>query len=158
MFGPFHLPTHIRGLETAYRDGGVPALHKEHLALVSRSRSYRIVLKLVDLVFPVSVAFELAGCFDEQVKEHGLREAANAFPDRSAIPWETVLPRRGWHTVMTSPAVIYCNHPSLITPFFMAALKVALNFLGSRVCRSFGSFTPTSRTSNTSPSKSSSRS
>jgi len=121
MFGPFLLPKHIEGLETAYRDGGVPALHKEHLALTSKSRSYRIVLKLVDLVFPVSVAFELAGRFDEQVKEYGLHEAANALLNSPAIPWETVLPKHGWHKVMTSPTVIYCNHPSLITPFFMAA-------------------------------------
>ena len=121
MFGPFLLPNHIERLKTAYRDGGGPALYKEHLALINKSRSYRIVLKLVDPVFPVSIAFELAGRFDEQVKEHGLYLAANALLKSQAIPWGTVLPKHGWHKVMTSPAVIYCNHPSLITPFFMSA-------------------------------------
>jgi len=121
MFGPFLLPKHIAGLGAAYRDGGGPALYKEHLALTNKSTFYRAALRLVDLVFPVSVALELGGRFDEQVKELGLYGAANALLDSQSIPWEAVFPRHGWDEVMTSPTVIYCNHPSLITPFFMAA-------------------------------------
>ena len=135
---------HQRGLlaqlRAAYQRGGMPAFQAVHLAALRQHWAYRTLWRLVDFASPVSSLLTLASDFDRRIGEVGLCAAANAMIETLPLSWEKRLPQEGAEILSTAPLLIYGNHPSMLTPFLIAAALnrsdlriIALSYVGKLV-------------------------
>ena len=108
-------------LRAAYLRGGMPAFQEVHRAALLKQRAYRTLWKLVDLASPVSALLSLAESFNRRIGEVGLSAAANEMIDTLGFRWEKHLPETEMEILATAPLLIYGNHPSMLTPFLIAA-------------------------------------
>lgn len=110
-------PAPLAVLRAAYRAGDIKALCEAwRLGCVRDVR-----LRMVERVYPVSRLLELASALDRQLARHGLIEAARWLLDTYTPGWRVVVPEH-LHTLLSAaPVLLYGNHPSLLTPFLVAA-------------------------------------
>jgi hypothetical protein len=108
-------------LKPAYSQGGIPAVHRSHLAAAEKSAVYRALWKLLDLVFPLSGFLSWTDRLNGLIGTHGLHGAAARVCDDLHLQWETKIPPGGEDVLRTAPLILYGNHPSQITPLFLAA-------------------------------------
>ena len=127
-------------LRTAYQRGGMPAFQEVHLAALRQHWTYRTMWRLVDVASPISSLLTLASDFDRRIGEVGLSAAANAMIEALPFSWEKRLPRTEAEILSTAPLLIYGNHPSMLTPFLIAAALnrsdlriIALSYVGKLV-------------------------
>jgi len=127
-------------LSAAYQRGGMPAFQEVHLAALRQYWTYRTMWRLVDFASPISSLLTLASDLDRRIGGVGLSAAANAMIEILQLSWEKRLPREGAEILSTAPLLIYGNHPSMLTPFLIAAALnrsdlriVALGYVGKLV-------------------------
>ncbi len=98
----------LAALGTAYRRGwGEPGLGRW--------------LQLFDRIYPVGALLELCAELDRRIGEHGLQAASRWLLDTWAPGWRGVLPPSTADVISREPVLLYGNHPSMLTPFLVAA-------------------------------------
>lgn len=104
-------------LRAAYRAGDIEGLREVWRSGCRRDLRFR----LVERVYPVSSLLELAHALDRRVGRHGLITAARWLLDTYTPGWRTEIPDPTRSLLSSAPVVLYGNHPSLLTPFLVAA-------------------------------------
>ena len=121
----------LNAYETASRGSGIPGG----------------AISLVEFFYPLRAFLRLAVQLDRSVSDHGLHEGCRRFLRDLAVDWECDLPERARAIAETHPVVFFGNHPSLLTPFLLAASVDRSDlryFLTSHVCQLIPSLAATS--------------
>jgi 1-acyl-sn-glycerol-3-phosphate acyltransferase len=115
--GLLRLPATLLHLRAAYRAGGVRALSEAHRAAAA-SPAYRLSVRGLDALFPLSRVLQIAADFDDLVRDLGLRRAAGRVLDQLGIARRT---RAHPDVRSNAPALLCCNHPSVLAPLLLAS-------------------------------------
>jgi len=107
-------------LRAAYRTGEIRTLRALWSEQV-RSQTGALPAKLVERCYPVSRFLELAEQLDERIAQSGLTEAARWLLDTYTPGWNATTPQTARSALPSGPVILYGNHPSLLTPFLVAA-------------------------------------
>lgn len=110
----------LRALGEAYRAEGARTL----AALWSRGRTTRrigLLVRAVELVYPVGRVLSVAAELDERILHDGLGLASRWLLNRWVPGWQAVVPPPAAEVLPSAPVLIHGNHPSLLTPFLVAA-------------------------------------
>ena len=78
-------------------------------------------ISLIEFFYPLGAFLRLATQLDRSVSGHGLHEGCVRFLRDLAIDWEYDLPECHRAIAETHPVIFFGNHPSLLTPFLIAA-------------------------------------
>jgi hypothetical protein len=108
-------------LKSAYSSGGAPAFREVYLAAMEESSVNRAMAKLVDRICPVSHILDWSVRLDQLIAQHGLPKASAALFEELSVPLEVRIPAGEEHILRTAPLLLYGRHPSVLTPFTMAA-------------------------------------
>jgi len=83
---------------------------------------FRAALRAIEWVFPLKRVVSMGAEFDARIARDGLCEASRWLLADSGVPWKAEFPESGRDLLEAGPLVIYGNHPSLATPFILAAV------------------------------------
>jgi hypothetical protein len=111
----------IRRVRDAFaerKDGGLQAAYADAR---SRTRGLRVVLALADRVLPITKIIQFAGEVSQGIREDGLANACAAGVRRLGLDCEFVMSEATRQVLATSPVIMYGNHPTVLTPFLVAA-------------------------------------
>jgi len=111
----------VARMRDAYAAGDIVGLVRAYQQAPRESRLLRVALPLLGSFYPVAAFLELAEQLDGNIAEDGLHEGCRRFLRDLAIGWECDLPERHRAIAETQPVIFYGNHPSLLTPFLVAA-------------------------------------
>lgn len=104
-------------------------------------------ISLVEFFYPLGAFLRLAVQLDRSISDHGLHEGCRRFLRDQAVDWECDLPERARTISEAHPVIFFGNHPSLLTPFLVAASVNRSDlryFLTSHVCQLIPSLGETS--------------
>jgi len=108
-------------LAHAYRRGGMKALEAEHWRRRERSAVYRTAIRIVQAICPLDAVAGFGANLDRDLETRPLWEAATLALSRLSDRWEIDVPDGDSHVLRHRPLVVYGNHPSMLTPFLVAA-------------------------------------
>ena len=108
-------------LRRAYQQGGLGAVRDEHARTTERSAAYRQMGWLIEGFCPVRGLFRLCGELDDALAGANLPQAATAGLSRLPDRWEIPVADGARELLRDRPLLIYGNHPSMLTPFLVAA-------------------------------------
>jgi 1-acyl-sn-glycerol-3-phosphate acyltransferase len=108
-------------LRAAFTTGGIPALREAYLAAARESAVFRCAGRLAELVFPVVRFLDWIVRLDGFIATHGLHGAIARLAEEFPLRWETRVSHECVEILRRAPVVVYGNHPSQITPLFVAA-------------------------------------
>ena len=110
-------------LRTAYEEGGIHELAEVHHLALEESPPYARLFGMLQRACPFSELLGLAARLDVGIGASGLPGAANAALSELRDRWEIHLPReRSARRILRhAPLIVYGNHPSMLTPFLLAA-------------------------------------
>ena len=87
-----------------------------------RSRLFRLAAALLEPVYPVrAFLIQAAELFEPSIRDLGLHAGCRKILDVLPLEWACRYPSEGEELVRTAPVLLYGNHPSLLTPFLVAA-------------------------------------
>jgi hypothetical protein len=130
-------------LRAAYAGGGIDDLLAAYNDASAVSSVLRRVFPILERVYPVQTFLELASKLNHDIDEHGLHVGCQQFLNGLSLPWECKLSAVCEETAHRSPVIFYGNHPSMLTPFLLAASvdRPDLRYFStSYVCRLVPSF------------------
>jgi 1-acyl-sn-glycerol-3-phosphate acyltransferase len=78
-------------------------------------------LRLLNRFYPVEALLDIAGHLDPRIASEGLAAASRWLLDAHVIHWTSNLPPATREVLASEPALIYGNHPSMLTAFLVAA-------------------------------------
>jgi hypothetical protein len=110
------------GLRRAYaqEDGGHVITAYEEAQ--RRSWTFGLLAAVLERVYPVRAFLRLAAdLFDPAIGQEGLHAGCRRILNSLPFDWNAVLPSEGEERLRTAPVIFYGNHPSLLTPFLVAA-------------------------------------
>jgi 1-acyl-sn-glycerol-3-phosphate acyltransferase len=108
-------------LRHAYMQGGLAAVRDEHARTAERSSAYRRMGSLIEGICPVRDLFRLCAELDDALAGASLPTASAAVLSRLPDRWEIPVADGARELLRDRPLVIYGNHPSMLTPFLVAA-------------------------------------
>ena len=108
-------------MRLAYADGNITDVISAYEQALHSSGGVRIALSTLEFFYPLGTFLKLASELDRHIADHGLHGGCRRFLRESAIDWEYVLPESCRAIVETHPVIFFGNHPSLLTPFLVAA-------------------------------------
>jgi len=111
----------IAELKTSFADSGIEALHQTHLLAMKSSLRYRFLCRLVEPIYPVTAVLDIAKSLDRYMGELGIAGGSAAALDTLPISWRAEYPKWGKYKIETAPVVVFGQHGSILTPFFIAA-------------------------------------
>jgi hypothetical protein len=111
----------LEALRVAYAQGDAKELHDTYVRVSRNSRPLRIVLPLLEHIYPVRRILWRAGRLEASLARHGLHAGCVRFFDELSIPWEVDMPPPVREIATAAPVLFFGNHPSLFTPFLAAA-------------------------------------
>ena len=82
----------VEDLRTSFAVGGVEAMQRTHLAAARNNLSYRLLCRLVDLVFPATTLLDIAADIDRHVGELGVAGGSTEVLNRFPMPWLAEFP------------------------------------------------------------------
>jgi len=112
LFGP---------LRQAFDNRDPEALLAAYDRLLSGSVVTRLFGHLVEVGYPVRAALCWAGRIERSIARHGLAKASRKFLQAAIGPWSVSISPLATSTFKDGPTIFYGNHPSLLTPFLVAA-------------------------------------
>jgi len=111
----------IDRLQIAFRSGDVSALVNAYEQAVRDPRLLGLAIRLLEHHYPLGAFLKLASTLDRRIAEDGLHEGCRRFLNDVPVEWERVLPPACEAIARSQPVIFYGNHPSLLTPFLVAA-------------------------------------
>jgi len=130
-------------MRRAYAAGSITELIGAYRRASDESFGMRIVLSALEFFYPLGAFLELAARLDRFIAGHGFHEGCREFLEELEIDWACDLPERHRAIAETQPVIFFGNHPSLLTPFLVAASVNRPDlryFTTSYVCRLIPSF------------------
>lgn len=106
----------------ALSEEGASGLASTYESLARGPMRFRAALRAIEWVFPLGRVVSMGAEFDARIGRDGLCEASRWLLSESRIPWKAEFPETGRDLLESGPLVIYGNHPSLATPFILAAV------------------------------------
>lgn len=110
----------LRDIREACASGDPHALAEVWTRGRTRPRVGALV-RMVELFYPVEPVLSLAAELDSRISRDGLCDASRWLLDTWVGAWRALIPPSVTEVLSTAPALIYGNHPSLLTPFLVAA-------------------------------------
>jgi hypothetical protein len=87
-----------------------------------RSRMFRVLTAVLECFYPVrGFLTHAAELLDRAIAEEGLHAGCRRALDTLSFAWECRVPEAHEQTLRSAPIIFYGNHPSLLTPFLLAA-------------------------------------
>ncbi len=111
----------LRRMAAAYRKGGMEALETVHWRRVETSASYRRLLRWLGKLLPLDAVAEFGSQLDRDLETSPLWEASTRALSRLNDRWEIDIPDATREIIASKPLIVYGNHPSMLTPFLVAA-------------------------------------
>ncbi|RLE34633.1 hypothetical protein DRJ24_03635 [Candidatus Acetothermia bacterium] len=108
-------------MRVAFRDGDIAGLRKAYADGRKRNPFLKGTLWLIERFYPVSGMLEMAEYIDREISSSGLGDASRKTLERIRIDWESQLPEGSDEIIRSAPVIFYGNHPSMLTPFLIAA-------------------------------------
>jgi hypothetical protein len=108
-------------MRDAYEASDIVGLIRAYQEAPRDSRLLRVALSLLESFYPVPAFLELAAHLDRNIGEDGLHEGCQRFFQEIGFGWECDLPGPHKEIAETHPVIFFGNHPSLLTPFLVAA-------------------------------------
>jgi hypothetical protein len=108
-------------LRTAYLRGGLPAVREEHVRSTESHLAYRRTAFALERLCPLKPILELGAELEAMLYRESFPVAANALLSRLPDRWEIDLPPGARERLREAPLVVFGNHPSMLTPFLVAA-------------------------------------
>lgn len=108
-------------LRGAYRRGGLPAVREEHVRSVERSRAYRQTSAAIERLCPMRALLHLGAALEHALCRKTLPDAAASLLSRLPDWWEIPTLEAARPPLRRSPLLVFGNHPSMLTPFLLAA-------------------------------------
>jgi len=108
-------------MRTSFRDGDIAGLREAYMKARSDSLFLKHLLRLIERFYPVSGMLKMAESLDRKISEHGLGRASRETLSHIGIDWECRLPEGREDVLRSSRVIFYGNHPSMLTPFLIAA-------------------------------------
>lgn len=78
-------------------------------------------LCLLDRLYPIRALLDIIGHLDPLIGAEGLPAGSRWLLDTQVVNWTADLPPATREVLASEPALIYGNHPSMLTPFLVAA-------------------------------------
>lgn len=125
----------VRAALVACQDGELQAAYADARW---RTRGFRMALALADRVVPITEMIGFAGELSRRIGEDGLAEACAASARRLGLDCEFAMSETTRQVLSTSPVIVYGNHPTVLTPFLVAAAVDRTDvrlFMQDYVCR-----------------------
>jgi hypothetical protein len=111
----------LHALRIAYAQGDAAQLHDAYVDAGRTSALLRIVLPVMETVYPVRSTLAFAATLEASMAEHGIHKGCERFFQGLRIPWGIDLPQDVRDIARNAPVIFFGNHPSLFTPFLAAA-------------------------------------
>lgn len=130
-------------MRLAYAAGNITELIEAYEQAPRDSRLLRIARPLLESLYPVAAFLELAEQLDRSIAEDGLHTGCQRFLEKIALDWEYTLSETHREIAEQHPVIFFGNHPSLLTPFLLAASvdRSDLHYFSTRyVCQLIPSF------------------
>ncbi|MCX6093399.1 MAG: hypothetical protein NTY63_01045 [Candidatus Bipolaricaulota bacterium] len=108
-------------LRSAYRHGGLPAVREEHLRNAERSAAYRRASSAIERLCPMAALLHLGSELERALCRESLPDAALSLLSRLPDWWEIPMLESARGPLQRSPLLVFGNHPSMLTPFLLAA-------------------------------------
>ncbi len=108
-------------LRRAYQQGGLGAVRDEHARTTERSAAYRHMGSVIEGICPVRDLLRLCVQLDDALAGATLTAAATEILSRLPDRWEIPIAQNARGLLRDRPLLVYGNHPSMLTPFFVAA-------------------------------------
>jgi len=87
-----------------------------------RSRMFRVLAAVLEHIYPVrGFLTHAAELLDRAIAGEGLHAGCRRALDTLSFEWECRVPEAHEQTLRSAPIIFYGNHPSLLTPFLVAA-------------------------------------
>ncbi len=122
----YSLPGNWKGVLASFgqalSEEGSSGLASTYEMLMRGPIRFRAALRAIESVFPLKRVVSMGAEFDARIARDGLSEASRWLLTESGIPWKAEFPEIGRELLESGPLVIYGNHPSLATPFILAAV------------------------------------
>lgn len=110
----------VRDLRDAQARGDVAALRARHARGMTEP-FLGAALRLLDRLYPVKALLDIIGRLDPLIAAEGLAAASRWLLDGQVVNWTADLPPATREVLASEPALIYGNHPSMLTAFLVAA-------------------------------------
>jgi len=133
----------LQRIREAYASGNAETLLGSLDDASACCRTLRTSLATLEAVYPLHAFLRFAEELDREIEGYGLREGCRKVFDRSAMGWEHDVPDSCREIAEDRPVVFFGNHPSLMTPFLVAAALERSDlrcFTTSYACRLIPSF------------------
>ena len=111
----------FRALKAAYRAGGFRSLETAHFRACANSPTYRLLFLALGVACPLTDLVILGGELDEALLRNPLSKAVHRVLNRLPERWEIRYPQAHRDALQEEPLIVYGNHPSMLTPFLVAA-------------------------------------
>jgi len=130
-------------MRAAYEAGDGAELLRTYNSASQESAALRAAISSIERFYPLKTFLELAVRLDRDIAGRGLHDGCLRFLRRTGMLWESVVPTACREIAAKEPAIFFGNHPSLLTPFLVAASvdRTDLRYFStSYVCRLIPSF------------------
>lgn len=107
-------------MRAAYATGNIVRLARTY-AHGFRQPGLALPLRVFESLFPAKRILQIAVQLEHAIASRGLADASDWLLNTYIVRWECALPTETSHTLRTEPLLIYGNHPSMLTPFLVAA-------------------------------------
>ncbi len=111
----------VRRVRRAYATGMTGKLQAAYADARWQTPIIRPLLALADRLYPMTEAVHFAGEMDRRIRKDGLSEGCSAGIVQLGLDCEFVMSDATREALATSPAIVYGNHPTMLTPFLVGA-------------------------------------
>lgn len=126
----------LRQLRVAYADGDVGSIRDLWYKAMAEP-GVGLWLRFSNRFYPLQSLLDISHELEWRMAQHGLAHASRWLLDEGVGQWVSEVPPATQGVLSSEPVIIYGNHPTLLTPFFVSAHVersdhriVAASFLG----------------------------
>lgn len=111
----------MRRVRRAYAAGRAGRLQAAYADARWQTPIIRPLLALADRLYPMTEAIHFAGEMDRRIQADGVSAACSAGITRLGLDCEFIMSDATRQVLESSPAIVYGNHPTMLTPFLVGS-------------------------------------
>jgi hypothetical protein len=111
----------LKHLRQVYAEQSIGAFQKAYEEVRKRDPLLYLPLRLIERIYPIREFLAFAVRLDREIAASGLSAASRQFLEEIFPYWECEIPKEAEALLRSAPLILYGNHPSLLTPFLIAA-------------------------------------